>query len=150
MSVNMKSMEKQQRGAARKERKNAVVEMLALDDKDAIFGKAIKALGGGMFRVAIPHAEHKHELIEVTAKTVDKNMARICVNDLVIVVMSGKTYELKGNLSSKNAKTLAIEKRLHPALIENTNSEGGCGIEFEVEEKNGQPSGDGDIDINAI
>jgi len=146
MSVNMKNLKNKQQADERRSKKNMRVEMEALDDKSVIFGKTIKAMGGGMFRVAIPHAEHSHELIEVTAKAVDKNMARIYVNDIVIVVLSGKVYELKGNVSSGNVKVLAKNKRIHPALVENGGQDDG-GIEFEIEKPDGA---DGEIDISAI
>ena len=100
----MKNMKNKRASDERKEKKNGRVEADAISDSDVIFGKTVKTLGGGMFRIALPHAEHKHELIEVTAKAVDKNMARICLNDIVIVVLSGKIYELKGNVSAKNIK----------------------------------------------
>jgi translation initiation factor IF-1 len=148
MSVNMKNLKNKLRSDERKQKKNGKIEADALDDAGVIFGKTIKAMGGGMFRVAVPHAEHANELIEVTAKAVDKNMARICVNDVVIVVMSGKIYELKGNVSSKNIKILVQNKRIHPRLVENEHKEDG-GIEFEVGEERA-PEGDEELDINAI
>jgi translation initiation factor IF-1 len=147
MSVNMKSMKNKRASDERKEKKNGRVEADAISDSSVIFGKTVKTLGGGMFRIALPHAEHKHELIEVTAKAVDKNMARICLNDIVIVVLSGKIYELKGNVSAKNIKILAAEKRIHPALVESEHKEDTGGFEFEV---NAPETADGEIDISAI
>ena len=142
----MKNMKNKLRQIERKDKKNGKVEMDALDDASVIFGKTIKAMGGGMFRVAVPHAEHANELIEVTAKAVDKNMARICVNDVVIVVMSGRNYELKGNVSAHNIKTLVLRKRIHPALVESEHKADEGGIEFdETVEKEGV-----ELDINAI
>jgi hypothetical protein len=74
-------------------------------------------------------------------------MARICLNDIVIVVLSGKIYELKGNVSAKNIKILAAEKRIHPALVESEHKEDTGGFEFEV---NVAETADGEIDISAI
>ena len=133
MSVNMKNMKNKKASQERKERKNAMVENEALGDPDVLFGKAFKSMGGGMFRVYLPNPKHKNEIIEVTAKAVDKNMARICVNDIVIVVQSGSNFELKGNVSARNIKRLAMEKRIHPSLIESGQGEDD-GIEFDTEE----------------
>ena len=145
----MKNLKNKQQADERRNKKNMRVEMEALDDKDVIFGKTIKAMGGGMFRVAVPQPEHPSELIEVTAKAVDKNMARIYVNDVVIVVLSGRVYELKGNVSSGNVKLLAKNKRIHPALIESGGQDDG-GIEFEVEKTDVAEGDDGELDISAI
>lgn len=147
MSVNMKNMKNKRAATERRERKNANVETEALTDPDVLFGKTSKSLGGGMFRVFIPNPKHKNEIIEVTAKAVDKNMARICVNDIVIVVQSGSTFELKGNMSTRNIKRLVTEKRIHPSLIETGQGDGEeDGIEFEIEEK----GADEDLDFDAI
>ena len=147
MSVNMKNMKNKKAAQERKERKNAGVEAEALGDPDVLFGKAFKSVGGGMFRVYIPNPKRKSELIEVTAKAVDKNMARICVNDIVIVVQSGSNFELKGNVSTRNIKRLVLEKRLHPSLVETGQGDADDGIEFEVEESLKKVA-EGDEDLN--
>jgi translation initiation factor IF-1 len=149
MSVNMKNLKNKLRADERRDKKNSRVENEAIDDPSVIFGKTVKTLGGGMFRVAIPHQEHKHELIEVTAKAVDKNMARICLNDVVIIVLSGRNYELKGNVSSKNIKLLAKTQRIHPALVESEHKADDGGFEFVVEEKK-EGAEEEEIDISAI
>lgn len=134
MSVNMKNMKNKKASQERKERKNAKVEAEALTDPDVLFGKAFKTMGDGMFRVYIPNPKHKSELIEVTAKAVDKNMARICVNDIIIVVQSGSNFEVKGTVSPRNIKRLVLEKRLHSSLVETGQGDADDGIEFEVDE----------------
>jgi translation initiation factor IF-1 len=152
MSVNMKNMKNKRAADERREKKNKRVEMDALDDKDVIFGKVFKALGDGMFRIYVPHQDHKNELIEVTAKAVDKNMARICVNDVVIVVTSGRVYELKGVLSNKNVKTMLKDKRIHPYLVDKseTHVDDEGGFLFEHEEKEEPNEDEEDLNINAI
>lgn len=142
----MKHLKNKRAADERRDKKNMRVELDALSDIGVIFGKTVKTLGGGMFRIAVPHSEHKNELIEVTAKAVDKNMARICLNDIVIVVLSGKIYELKGNVSSKNIKLLAAENRIHPALVESEHKEDTGGFEFEAT----APGTNEEIDISAI
>ena len=151
MSVNMKSMKNNLVRQQRKENKNAKVEAAALTDPDVLFGKVIKTMGDAMFRVYIPNPKHKSELIEVTAKAVDKNMARICVNDIVIVVQSGSNFEVKGNVSARNIKTLVLDKRLHSSLVEVGRGDGDDGIEFEIEEPLKKvEEGDDELNVDAI
>ena len=145
----MKNLKNKLRADERRDKKNSRVENDAIDDPSVIFGKTVKMLGGGMFRVAIPHQEQKNELIEVTAKAVDKNMARICLNDVVILVMSGRNYELKGNVSTKNIKVLAKTQRIHPALVESEHKVDDGGFEFVVEEKR-EGAEEDEIDISKI
>ena len=151
MSVNMKNMKNNLVRQQRKENKNAKVEAAALTDPDVLFGKVIKTMGDAMFRVYIPNPKHKSELIEVTAKAVDKNMARICVNDIVIVVQSGSNFEVKGNVSARNIKTLVLDKRLHSSLVEVGRGDGDDGIEFEIEEPLKKvEEGDDELNVDAI
>ena len=147
----MKNLKNKQRANDRRDKKNSRVENDAIDDLGVIFGKTVKTLGGGMFRVAVPHPEHKHELIEVTAKAVDKNMARICLNDIVILVLSGRNYEVKGNVSLKNIKLLVKNNRIHPALVVSEHKADDGGFEFDVEEKKETADDEeAEIDISAI
>jgi hypothetical protein len=146
----MKNMKNKKASQERKERKNANVEAEAMTDPDVLFGKAIKTMGDGMFRVYIPNPKHKSELIEVTAKAVDKNMARICVNDIVIVVQSGSNFEVKGNVSARNIKTLVLDKRLHSSLVEAGRGDADDGIEFEIEEPLKKVEEDDELNVDAI
>lgn len=150
MSVNMKNMKNKKAAQERKERKNANVEAEALTDPDVLFGKAFKSMGGGMFRVYLPNPKHKGELMEVTAKAVDKNMARICVNDIVIVVQSGSNFELKGNVCARNIKRLILDKRLHPSLVETGQGDEGDGIEFDTDEPLKKVDEDEEVDVDNI
>ena len=151
MSVNMKKMKNNLVRQQRKEDKNAKVEAAALTDPDVLFGKVIKTMGDAMFRVYIPNPKHKSELIEVTAKAVDKNMARICVNDIVIVVQSGSKFEIMGNVSARNIKMLVLDKRLHSSLVEVGRGDADDGIEFEIEEPLKKvEEGDDELNVDAI
>lgn len=150
MSVNMKNMKNKKASQERKERKNANVEAEAMTDPDVLFGKAIKTMGDGMFRVYIPNPKHKGELMEVTAKAVDKNMARICVNDIVIVVQSGSNFEVKGNVSARNIKKLVLDKRLHSSLVDAGHGDADDGIEFEIEEPLKKVEEGDDLDVDNI
>ena len=106
------------RGVERKARKNDRVEAEAMDDPDVLFGRTVKHLGHGQFTVVVQEPDHRDRLIEVIAKVVDKNTMRIAINDLVIVVKSGKFFELKGKLSTKSAKKLRNDKKIQPALLQ--------------------------------
>jgi hypothetical protein len=113
-----KNLQKSARGAERKSRKNDRVEAEAIDDPDVLFGRTIKHLGHGQFTIVVQEPGHREHLIEVIAKVVDKNTVRIAINDLVIVVKSGKTFELKGRLSAKSAKKLRNDKKIQTALLQ--------------------------------
>ena len=106
------------RGVERKARKNDKVEAEAMDDPDVLFGRTVKHLGHGQFTIVVQEPDHRDRLIEVIAKVVDKNTMRIAINDLVIVVKSGKFFELKGKLSTKSAKKLRNDKKIQPALLQ--------------------------------
>ena len=113
-----KNMQKSLRGIERKARKNDRVETDALDDPDVLFGRTVKHLGHGQFTVMVQDPDHRERLIEVIAKIIDKNTMRIAINDLVIVVKSGKSFELKGKLSTKSAKKLRNDKKIQAALLQ--------------------------------
>jgi hypothetical protein len=110
-------MQRSMRGVERKARKNDKVEAEAMDDPDVLFGRTVKHLGHGQFTIVVQEPDHRDRLIEVIAKVVDKNTMRIAINDLVIVVKSGKFFELKGKLSTKSAKKLRNDKKIQPALL---------------------------------
>ena len=113
-----KNIQKSLRGAERKARKNDRVEADALDDPDVLFGRTVKHLGHGQFTIVVQDPDHRDRLIEVIAKIIDKNTMRIAINDLVIVVKSGKSFELKGKLSTKSAKKLRNDKKIQSALMQ--------------------------------
>lgn len=113
-----KNIQKSLRGIERKARKNDRVEADALDDPDVLFGRTVKHLGHGQFTIVVQDPDHRDRLIEVIAKIIDKNTMRIAINDLVIVVKSGKSFELKGKLSTKSAKKLRNDKKIQSALMQ--------------------------------
>ena len=113
-----KNMQKSLRGVERKARKNDRVEADALDDPDVLFGRTVKHLGHGQFTIVVQDPDHRDRLIEVIAKIIDKNTMRIAINDLIIVVKSGKSFELKGKLSTKSAKKLRNDKKIQSALMQ--------------------------------
>ena len=113
-----KNMQKSLRGVERKARKNDRVEADALDDPDVLFGRTVKHLGHGQFTIVVQDPDHRDRLIDVIAKIIDKNTMRIAINDLVIVVKSGKSFELKGKLSTKSAKKLRNDKKIQSALMQ--------------------------------
>ena len=113
-----KNMQKSLRGVERKARKNDRVEADALDDPDVLFGRTVKHLGHGQFTIVVQDPDHRDRLIEVIAKIIDENTMRIAINDLVIVVKSGKSFELKGKLSTKSAKKLRNDKKIQSALMQ--------------------------------
>ena len=144
MSTNMKKMEQKQKRDAKKSVRNSKEEERAIEDPTTLFGIAKKHLGNGMFLIDVQDEKHREHLYEVTAKAVRTNIARIMVNDVVIVSQSGKHFELEGNMSRKNIKHLISLKRIPSSFIGSTTEEDEGGIEFEVEEA--RPTEDVDID----
>lgn len=105
-----------------------------MDDRTTLFGIAKKHLGNGMFLIDVQDEKHREHIYEVTAKAVRTNIARIMVNDVVIVAQSGRHFELEGTMSRKNIKALIAERRIPAAFIGSTTEEEEGGIEFEAEE----------------
>jgi translation initiation factor IF-1 len=140
----MKKMEQKQKRDAKKSVRNSKEEDKAMDDRTTLFGFAKKHLGNGMFLIDVQDEKHREHIYEVTAKAVRTNIARIMVNDVVIVSQSGKHFELEGNMSRKNIKHLISLKRIPSSFMGSTTEEDEGGIEFEVEEA--RPTEDVDID----
>ena len=134
MSTNMKKMEQKQKRDAKKSVRNSKEEDKAMDDRTTLFGFAKKHLGNGMFLIDVQDEKHREHIYEVTAKAVRTNIARIMVNDVVIVAQSGRHFELEGTMSRKNIKALIAERRIPAAFIGSTTEEEEGGIEFEAEE----------------
>jgi len=144
MSTNMKKMEQKQKRDAKKSVRNSKEEDKAMDDETTLFGVAKKHLGNGMFLIDVQDEKHREHVYEVTAKAVRTNIARIVVNDVVIVAQSGKHFELEGTMSRKNIKTLISDRRIPASFIGSTTEENEGGIEFEAEEA--APTEDVNID----
>ena len=147
MSTNMKKMEQKMKRDAKKSVRNSKEEDKAMDDRTTLFGLAKKHLGNGMFLIDVQDEEHREHIYEVTAKAVRTNIARIMVNDVVIVSHSGRIFELEGTMSRKNIKTLIAERRIPAAFIGSSTEDAEGGIEFEVEEA---APADEEVNIDAI
>lgn len=129
------NVKKISRTAANKEKHNARVTLSVMDtDGEAIFGKAVKALGNKRFRVVVP--DMKGSLRETDARIGGKNVIRIEINDIVVVVQSGRDLEIMGRMDKKNTARLQKENRIHPALLTAGQLRADveeCGFEFDYE-----------------
>ena len=140
-------MEQKQKRDAKKSVRNSKVEEEAMHETDTLFGIAKKHLGNGMFLIDVQDEEHREHIYEVRAKAVLTNMARIMVNDVVIVAQSGRNFELMGTICKKNVKILIADKRIPAALVGKVSMEEDGGIEFDVEEK---PAENDEVNVDAI
>lgn len=137
MSMNMKKLEANQKKQLKKDAKNGRVENNALDDPKALFGRVIKACGNGWFDIIVQHSDkHRDTLIEGRAKVRGKSVARVAVNDIIIVSSESAPIEILGLVKGKNAKGLVKDRRVPAHLLTKTSTdepdeEGG--IEFEEE-----------------
>ena len=147
MSTNMKKMEKKLKRDAKKSLRNTKEEDKAMDDMSTLFGIAKKHLGNGIFLIDVQDEKHREHIYEVTAKAVRTNIARIMVNDVVIVSHSGRIFELEGTMSRKNIKTLIADRRIPAAFIGSSMEEEEGGIEFEAEEKGAETD---EVNVDAI
>ena len=99
----------------KKEKRNAKISLSALDDESSLYGKAIKALGNKRFRIIVPDA--RGALREEEARIGGKSVIRIEINDIVVVVRSGRDLEIMGRMDKKNTARLQKDNRIHPALL---------------------------------
>jgi len=139
MSQNMKKLEANQKKQIKKDAKNSRVEAVALSDPDAIFGRAIKACGDGWFDIVVQHStKHRENLVEGRARIGGRSVARIAVNDVLIIARDENgRMEILGNVAAKNAKLLIKERRIPANLLVRTSSEDVTeegGIEFDEDE----------------
>ena len=154
--MSMKKIESNQRKFAKKDAKNKRVELDALSDPDTLFGRAEKAMGDGWFSIVAQNKDHRGELIAgLRARIGGKSVARILINDIVIIDKCGKHYEILGSVSSKGAKELVKEMRIPAGLlvVGKTEVDEEGGVEFEEDGNNEDASNDaeeGELDINAI
>ena len=125
-----KNMQKIARNADRKKKRNAALEVQALDDPSVLFGRAMKSLGDGWFQVAVQHPGHRNTLIESRARVGGKSVARIQVNDMVMIVLDQPwlpsqgtdlvgRLEIMGTMSRKNAGELFKAQRIPADLYKN-------------------------------
>ena len=92
---------------------------IALKTEDALFGRAIKTLGNGRFRIIT--TDDKGKSLEADAAIGGRSVVRIQIGDVVIVGRNESskhvTYEILGSCDKKAVKELRDAKRLHPAFF---------------------------------
>jgi translation initiation factor IF-1 len=118
-----KSMKKSKQGA---QRKNAALNQVVLTAEDALFGRTIKKLGNGQFRVLTTDDDNRS--IEVNATILGKSVVRIEIGDIVIVgrneTSARVTHEILGAVDKKTTQQLREAKRFHPSLFSDTDELG--------------------------
>lgn len=111
-----KSMKKAKISAVRNNDQRAKA---ALKDTEAVFGRAIKTLGNGRFRIVT--TDDKGKSLEAEAAVGGRSVVRIQIGDIVIVGRNESskhvTYEILGSCDKKTIKELRDAKRLHPAFF---------------------------------
>ena len=118
-----KNMKKSKQSA---QRKNADLNHLVLKDTEALFGRALKKLGNGHFRILTTDGENR--ATEVSAVIQGKSIVRIELGDVIIVgrnESAGRvTYEILGALDKKTTQQLREAKRFHPSLFSDADEMG--------------------------
>jgi translation initiation factor IF-1 len=118
-----KSMKKSKQAA---QRKNVELNHVVLKDTEALFGRTIKKLGNGHFRILTTDGDNRGT--EVTAVIQGKGVVRIEIGDIIIVgrnESAGKqTYEILGAVDKKTTQQLREAKRLHPCFFAETDELG--------------------------
>lgn len=111
-----KSMKKSKQSA---QRKNATLNQVVLTADDAVFGRAIKKLGNGHFRILTTDADNRG--IEVNAVIASKSVVRIDLGDIIVVGRNESskhvTYEILGAVDKKTTQMLREAKRLHSSIL---------------------------------
>lgn len=111
-----KSMKKSKQGA---QRKNEQLNQTILKEEDVLFGRTIKKLGNGQFRILTTDDDNRG--IEVNATILGKSVVRIDIGDVVVVgrnESSGRvTHEILGAVDKKTTQQLRQAKRFHPSLF---------------------------------
>jgi hypothetical protein len=162
-----KNMQKIARNADRKKKRNAALEAQALDDPSVLFGRAMKSLGDGWFQVAVQHPGHRNTLVESRARVGGKSVARIQVNDMVMIVLDQPWHasqgtdligrlEIMGTMSRKNASELFKAQRIPADLYKNIgpggdeDDDGGVSFDDEEEGEKKPDAPDADVNIDDI
>jgi hypothetical protein len=118
-----KSMKKSKQSA---QRKNTELNHVVLKDTEALFGRAVKKLGNGHFRILTTDSENHST--EVNAVVQGKSVVRIEIGDVIIVgrnESAGKvTYEILGALDKKTTQQLREAKRFHSSLFSEADTDG--------------------------
>jgi len=108
------------------QRKNTQLNQVLLKDTEALFGRALKKLGNGHFRILTTDGDGHPT--EVTAVIAGKSVVRIDIGDVIIVgcneSSSKQTYEILGSVDKKTAQQLRECNRFHPSLFSEGDGEG--------------------------
>lgn len=120
-----------------------------LDDDEALIGCVCKVVGNHRFSVCFPDPDflssgaplHKVPLITAEAAAVEANVRKLLYNksdpvrigSKVLVVKSGKTYEVRTLFSNEFVESLEQAGRIHPRLNPEQSEQADCGIEFDYE-----------------
>lgn len=108
------------------QRKNAALNQVVLKEEDVIFGRAIKKLGNGHFRILTTDTDGHGT--EVTAVITGKGVVRIEIGDVIVIgrnESAGRvSYEILGSVDKKTTQQLREAKRFHPCLFSETEGEG--------------------------
>ncbi len=111
-----KSMKKAKISA---QRNNVSRTKAAIQDDEALFGRAIKTLGNGRFHIQTTDKDGRP--IEAEAAIAGRSVVRIQIGDVIIIGRNESskhiTYEILGSCDKKAVKELRDAKRLHPCLF---------------------------------
>ncbi len=101
------------------QRNNVTRTKDAIADDDALFGRAVKTLGNGRFRIQTTDA--KGHGIEADAAIAGRSVVRIQIGDVVVVGRNETskhiTYEILASCDKKAVQELRQAKRLHPSFF---------------------------------
>jgi translation initiation factor IF-1 len=101
------------------QRNNVSRTKAAMEDTEALFGRAMKTLGNGRFRIQTTDREGRP--IEADAAIAGRSVVRIQLGDVVIVGRNESskhiTYEILASCDKKAVKELRDAKRLHPSFF---------------------------------
>ena len=108
------------------QRKNTALNQVVLKEEDVIFGRTIKKLGNGFFRILTTGSDGHGT--EVNAVIAGKSVVRIEIGDVIVVgrnESAGRvTYEILGSVDKKTTQQLREAKRFHPSLFSEAEGEG--------------------------
>ncbi len=101
------------------QRNNVSRTKAAIEDEEAIFGRATKTLGHGRFMIQTTDKDGRP--IETSAVIAGRTVVRIQIGDVILVGRNESskhiTYEILASCDKKAVKELRDKKRLHPALF---------------------------------
>jgi translation initiation factor IF-1 len=99
--------------------KNEELNKAVLTEENVLFGRAMKTLGNGRFRIQT--TDNGGHGVEVDAAIAGKTVVRIQLGDVVVIGRNESskniTYEILGSCDKKAVKLLRDAKRLHPSLF---------------------------------